>query len=126
MSGTIRGAAHIAGAFEHPRRTIPDRTTPQIHAEVAPRLPRPDLVLWLQASPATLMQRVRRRGIEMEQDIDDGYLQRLSAAYGEHFMRDAALPVLAIDTESFDPARAQDMERLLARLQRFRGPRETL
>lgn len=32
---TIRGAAQIAGAFEHPLRTIPDRTTPQIHAEVA-------------------------------------------------------------------------------------------
>lgn len=32
---TIRGAAQIAGVFEHPSRTIPDRTTPQIHAEVA-------------------------------------------------------------------------------------------
>lgn len=32
---TIRGATHIAGVFEHPGRTIPDRTTPQIHAEVA-------------------------------------------------------------------------------------------
>lgn len=32
---TIRGAAHIAGAYEHPLRTIPHRTTPQIHAEVA-------------------------------------------------------------------------------------------
>ena len=35
MTGTIRGAAHLAGAYEHPLRTIPDRTTPQIHAEVA-------------------------------------------------------------------------------------------
>lgn len=32
---SIRGAAQIAGVFEHPLRTIPDRTTPQIHAEVA-------------------------------------------------------------------------------------------
>ena len=32
---SIRGAAHIAGVYEHPGRTIPDRTTPQIHAEVA-------------------------------------------------------------------------------------------
>ena len=31
----IKGAARIAGVFEHPLRTIPDRTTPQIHAEVA-------------------------------------------------------------------------------------------
>ncbi len=32
---SIRGAAFIAGAFEHPRREIPDRSTYQIHAEVA-------------------------------------------------------------------------------------------
>lgn len=32
---TIRGAAHIAGVYEHPDRTIPDRTIPQIHREVA-------------------------------------------------------------------------------------------
>ena len=30
-----RGAAFIAGAYEHPRRNIPDRTEAQIHAEVA-------------------------------------------------------------------------------------------
>jgi acetyl-CoA C-acetyltransferase len=32
---TIRGKAHIAGAYEHPRRVIPDRSVAQIHAEVA-------------------------------------------------------------------------------------------
>ncbi|HET9690135.1 MAG TPA: thiolase domain-containing protein [Acidimicrobiales bacterium] len=35
MTGNLRGAAFIAGAFEHPRREIPDRTIPQVHAEVA-------------------------------------------------------------------------------------------
>ncbi len=32
---SLRGAAFIAGAYEHPRRDIPDRTVPQVHAEVA-------------------------------------------------------------------------------------------
>jgi acetyl-CoA C-acetyltransferase len=32
---TIRGKAFIAGAYEHPRREIPDRTVPEIHADVA-------------------------------------------------------------------------------------------
>ena len=32
---TIRGKAHIAGAYEHPRRDIPDRTLAEIQAEVA-------------------------------------------------------------------------------------------
>jgi acetyl-CoA C-acetyltransferase len=32
---SIRGKAYIAGAYEHPRREIPDRSVAQIHAEVA-------------------------------------------------------------------------------------------
>jgi acetyl-CoA C-acetyltransferase len=32
---SIRGKAFIVGAYEHPRREIPDRTIPEIHAEVA-------------------------------------------------------------------------------------------
>lgn len=32
---SIRGRAHIAGIYEHPRREIPDRTVTQIHVEVA-------------------------------------------------------------------------------------------
>jgi acetyl-CoA C-acetyltransferase len=32
---SLRGKAFIAGVYEHPRRDIPDRTVPQIHAEVA-------------------------------------------------------------------------------------------
>ena len=32
---TIRGAAFIAGVYEHPLRVIPDKSTAQVHAEVA-------------------------------------------------------------------------------------------
>ena len=32
---SLRGKAFIAGAYEHPRREIPDRSVAQIHAEVA-------------------------------------------------------------------------------------------
>lgn len=32
---TIRGKAHIAGAFEHPSRDLPDHSVQQIHAECA-------------------------------------------------------------------------------------------
>ena len=31
----LRGSAHIAGAYEHPGRHLPDLTVPQIHAQVA-------------------------------------------------------------------------------------------
>ena len=32
---TIRGKAFIAGAYEHPGRRLPDKTIPQIHADIA-------------------------------------------------------------------------------------------
>jgi acetyl-CoA C-acetyltransferase len=32
---TIRGKAYVVGAYEHPLRDIPDRSTAQVHAEVA-------------------------------------------------------------------------------------------
>lgn len=32
---TVKGMAHIAGVYEHPLRTIPDKSVPQIHHEVA-------------------------------------------------------------------------------------------
>ena len=32
---SIRGKAHIAGAFEHPDRKIPGKSVAQVHAEVA-------------------------------------------------------------------------------------------
>jgi len=32
---SIRGAAFIAGAYEHPQRVIPDKSLGQVHAEVA-------------------------------------------------------------------------------------------
>ncbi len=32
---SIRGQAHVAGAYEHPDRVIPDKSVSQVHAEVA-------------------------------------------------------------------------------------------
>ena len=98
----------------------------QIHAQVAPpAAPVPDLVLWLQASPATLLERIRRRGLAMEQGLTEAALARLAAAYGAHFAQAARAPLLAVDTEGFDPARRDaDFARLLRRIEAFQGPRE--
>lgn len=97
----------------------------QIHAQVAPQVRAPDLVIWLQARPQTLMERVRRRGVGMELGITPDYLARLADAYGDYFQHYAAAPLLAIDTEHFDPAtRPADFELLLKRIDGFTGPRE--
>ena len=97
----------------------------QIHAQIAPQVPEPDLVIWLQAAPSTLLARIRQRAIGMEQAISADYLERLCDAYADHFQRYQRAPVLAVDTEYFNPAgRNADFDLLVKRLAAFKGPRE--
>jgi deoxyguanosine kinase len=97
----------------------------QIQAQVAPQIREPDLVIWLQARPQTLMERIRRRGISMELGITTDYLQHITDAYGAFFQHYSAAPLLAIDTEYFNPAlRQADFDQLVQRIGQFKGPRE--
>jgi deoxyadenosine/deoxycytidine kinase len=96
-----------------------------MYAQVAAQVREPDLVVWLQAPPATLLQRIHRRAIPMEQGIEPAYLQRLCDAYVEYFHAYRGAPVLAIGTERFNPVdRDGDFAVLLERLAGFKGPRE--
>lgn len=97
----------------------------QMYAQVAPQVRAPDLIVWLQASPATLLRRIQRRGIPMEQAISPDYLQRLCAAYVDFFNGHDGAPVFALGTEHFDPVDGDaDFAVLLERLAQFRGRRE--
>jgi deoxyguanosine kinase len=97
----------------------------QMHAQIAPQLPEPDLVVWLQAGPAALLQRIRRRGSAGEQGIDETYLQRVCDAYVEHFHAYDGAPVFAVGTEQFNPVDSEvDFAVLVDRLASFRGRRE--
>ena len=99
----------------------------QIHAQTAHELARPDLVVWLQAQPSTLMQRIARRGIAMERQIAPDYLQRLCDAYAEHFRREPPKALFVVVTDGFNPVeREADFAQLLARLDAFEGGCEVL
>ena len=97
----------------------------QMYAQVAPQVSEPDLVIWLQASPSTLLQRIEHRGIRMEQAIAPEYLQRLCDAYVEYFHGYDGAPILAIGTDHFNPAdNDADFALLLERVAGMRGRRE--
>lgn len=97
----------------------------QMYAQLAPQVREPDLVIWLQAAPATLLQRVRKRAIAMEQGIEIAYLQSLVDAYAAHFHGYDGAPVFAVATEHFNPAgRDTDFALLIERLAAFNGRRE--
>jgi deoxyadenosine/deoxycytidine kinase len=60
----------------------------------------PDLILYLKASPKSLMDRIARRGRPSEQGIGIDYIERLNAAYDGWMERARAQhEVLEIDTD---------------------------
>ncbi|MDA8127597.1 MAG: deoxynucleoside kinase [Betaproteobacteria bacterium] len=97
----------------------------KVYADLAPQVPAPDLVIYLQAPVNTLQERVRRRGVEFERGMDADYLQRLANSYSEFFHRYEAAPLLIVNTGNLNFADSEaDFELLLERIDKMRGPRE--
>ena len=97
----------------------------QVYAQLQPLAPAPDLVIYLQASTETLVERVRRRGVAYERGIPDEYLVRLAEHYARFFYRYEAAPVVVVNSEVLNFAgRPDDLDLLLERMSGMRGPRE--
>ena len=95
----------------------------RLYDALAPRAPRPDLVIYLQASTRTLAERVRRRAVEYER-IEEDYLAQLADAYARFFYRYDDAPVLAVNSEHLDFAASErDLDLLLEHVAAMRGQR---
>src|SRR3984957_13487660 len=80
-------------------------------------VPTPDLVIYLQASPEVLKQRLRRKGLVQEQAISDAYIEQVAKAYEHFFFHYTASDLLVVDTSQIDFVnREQDLALLLKRL----------
>ncbi len=89
----------------------------QVYQQLSLDAPVPDLVVYLQAPAETLLERVRRRGIEYEQRIQQDYLQRLGDAYLRFFHRYDRSPLLIVNVASIDPVHSTaDFQQLLDRI----------
>lgn len=96
----------------------------QVYAKLDIAAPKPDLVLYLQAPVDVLMERIGRRGIEYERQIDRHYLERLNEAYARFFHSYEAAPLLIVNAASIDPISNQaDFDELLAAIGRMKGGR---
>ena len=97
----------------------------QVYAHLKPQAPVPDLVIYLQASVETLIERVRRRGVAYERDIPDEYLARLAETYARFFYQFDAAPVLIVNSDNLNFVdQPGDFDLLLRRMAGMRGPRE--
>lgn len=64
--------------------------------------PRPDLVIYLQASADVLLSRIEGRGVPYEQLITRDYLEALNEAYSEFFLYYDGAPLLIVNASELD------------------------
>jgi len=87
----------------------------QIYKHMSPELPRPDLVIYLQAPVSVLMKRIRRRGIDAELDIDTDYLKSLCDIYSQFFHSYSRSPLLVVNAENINTVDNDDDFNMLLR-----------
>jgi deoxyguanosine kinase len=84
---------------------------------LAPSIPAPDLVIYLQAKPDVLRKRVSKKGDPAETQISPEYVAAVATAYEHFFFRYSASNLLVVDTTEIDfVERNQDLQELLRRL----------
>ncbi len=78
----------------------------------------PDLVIYLQATPDVLRERIAKKKSPAEKQISRAYLEEVVRAYEHFFFRYSASDLLVINTSDIDFVdRNADLQQLLRRLQ---------
>lgn len=94
----------------------------QIYALLNPRVPRPDLVIYLQAETDVLLERVRSRGHSYEKPISWDYLDAVNRGYNEFFFGYSDSPLLVVQTTEIDFVnRKEDLDDLLKQIRNMRA-----
>jgi len=97
----------------------------RIYEALRPHAPTPDLVVYLQAQPDTLIERVRRRAEQFERGISEEYLALLAEGYARFFYYYTAAPLLIVNSENLNfVERDTDFELLIERLRAMKSRRE--
>jgi len=97
----------------------------RIFETLKPQAPQPDLVIYLQAQPDTLIERVRRRGVAFERLVSEEYLALLAETYTRFFYHYTEAPVLIVNSENMNFVdRDSDLDLLLHKIATMRSRRE--
>ncbi len=97
--------AHIFARALHHMGNLDERDYQayrRVFEQVVDSLPRPDLLLYLKAPVAVLLERISRRGRAIEGGISADYLSLLETFYDEWIEGFDLCPVLTLQTEDLD------------------------
>jgi len=80
-------------------------------------VPRPDLVVYLQAPTEVLLRRIRQRGRPEEARLAEDYLAEVNRAYNHYFFHYTQTPLLVVNTSDVDfVKRPEDVEDLIKQI----------
>lgn len=96
----------------------------EVYRRVVDDVPRPDLVVYLQAPVEILARRISRRGVPYEQYIRRAYLESVVEAYAEFFHHYDEAPLLIVNASVINPVENDgDYAALLEEIARVRHGR---
>jgi len=96
----------------------------QVAASLDTDAPVPDLVIYLQSSVDTLLERIARRGVAFERAIDRRYLESVTDAYARFFHSYNEGPLLIVNASQIDPINnAEDYAQLFKQIENTTGGR---
>jgi deoxyadenosine/deoxycytidine kinase len=87
----------------------------RIFGILAERLPRPDLVIYLQISLPTVLKRIAKDGDPMEKSISEKYLGDLVEAFDYFFFNYQAAPLLVVKADELDLTREEEIADIIAK-----------
>lgn len=92
----------------------------KLYALLEPQVPKPDLVIFLQADTARLMERIRRRKRDYESEISEAYVNEVNKAYNYFFFNYTATPLLVINTSEIDFVHQEnDLDELVSQIRKM-------
>jgi len=94
----------------------------KLYAALAEGLPKPDVVIYLQAPTEVLMRRIQSRGRPEERGMERDYISELGQAYSHYYFHYDSTPLLVVNTEEVNfSKRPEDVDDLLKQLRTLTG-----
>lgn len=90
----------------------------RIYGILAERVPRPDLVIYLQISLSTLIKRIQKEGDQVEKNISENYLEDVIEAFDYFFFNYQRSPLLVIKADDLDFSREEDILEIIEEIRK--------
>ncbi len=92
----------------------------KLYAMLEAQVPKPDLVIFLQAETQTLIERIKHRDRKYEVQISEAYVDEVNKAYNYFFVHYSQTPLLVIDTTKIDFVhREEHLEELVEQIDKM-------